>query len=118
MAPPSEKTAPTGSTAAGTPCNQNAMIEVLDNNVANDLSVLATKIQDELVVLFKARRQIHASPGSRVASGSGIPSGSGPVATPPPSNMCCQQTAPTNGAASGVSSAAVGKEASNGLSGK
>jgi hypothetical protein len=38
--PPSEKTAPTGSAAARTPCNQNAMIEILDNNVEDDVSVL------------------------------------------------------------------------------
>jgi hypothetical protein len=43
VAPPSEKTAPTGSAAAGTPCNQNATIEILDNNVENDVSMLTTK---------------------------------------------------------------------------
>jgi hypothetical protein len=83
------------------------------------MSVLTTKTQDELVALFvKARRQIHVPIGSRVASGSGIPPGSGPVATPSLSNVGCQQTAPTNGAASGVSGAAIKGEASNGPSGK
>ncbi len=119
VAPPSKKMAPTGSTAGGTPCNQNATIEILDNDVEDDVSVLTTKTQDELVALLvKARRQIHASTGNRVASGSGIPSGRGAVVAPPPSNAGCQQTAPTNGTARGVSGAAVDGEASNGLSGK
>ncbi len=119
VAPFSKKTAPTSPTAAGTPCNQNAMIEILDNDVEDDVSVLTTKTQDELVALLvKARRQIHASTCSRVASGSGIPPGSGLVATPSPSDAGCQQTAPTNDAASGVSGAAVDGEASNGPSGK
>jgi hypothetical protein len=61
------------------------MIEILDNNVEDDMGVLTTKTQDELVdLLVKARRQIHMSASSQVASGSGIPSGSGPVATLPP----------------------------------
>jgi hypothetical protein len=118
-APTLEIMAPTGSAAAGPPCNQNATIEILDNNTEDDVSMLTTKMQDELVALLvKARRQIHASTGSRVVSGSGIPSGSSPVATPPPSNAGCQQTALTNGAASGVSSVAIDGEVSNGPNGK
>ncbi len=111
MAPPSEKTAPTSPAAAGTPCNQNAMIEILDNNVEIVVSMLTTKTQDELVALMvMARRQIYPSTGSWVASGSGILSGSGPVVTPSPSNAGCQQAAPTNGATSGVSGAVVNGE--------
>jgi hypothetical protein len=91
VAPPSEKTAPTSTAAAGPPCNQNATIEILYNNIEDDVSVLTTKTQDELVALLvKARRQIHMFTSSQVASGSGIPSGSGPVATPPPSDVDCQ----------------------------
>jgi hypothetical protein len=119
VAPSSEKTAPTGPAAAGAPCNQNAMIEILDNNVEDDVSMLTTKTQDELVTLLvKTRRQIHASTGSRVDSGSGIPPGRGPVAMLSPSNVSCQQTAPTDSAASGISGAVVNGEASNGPSGK
>jgi hypothetical protein len=117
-APTSKITSPTGSTAAGLPCNHNATIEILDNNTEDDLSALTTKTQEELVALLvKARRQIHASTGSRVASSSS-PSGRGPAATPPPSKAGYQQTAPTNSAASGVSGAAVDREISNGPSGK
>jgi hypothetical protein len=111
--------APTSSTAASLPCNQNATIKILDNATEDDVSVLTTKTQEELVALLvKARRQIHASTGSWAASGSSIPSGSGPAATPPPSNAGCQQTAPTNNAISGVSGVAVNGEVSNKLSGK
>jgi hypothetical protein len=118
-APTSEITAPNGSAAAGLPCNQNATIEILDNDAEDDVSVLTTKTQEELVALLvKDRRQMYASTGSWVASGSGIPSGSGPVATLPPSNAGCQQTAPTNNAASDVSGVAVNGEVSNGPSGK
>jgi hypothetical protein len=86
VAPFSKKTAPTGPAAAGTPCKQNAKIEILDDNVKDDVSMLTTETQDELVALLvKARRQIHASTGSQVASGSSIPPGSGPVVTPSPS---------------------------------
>jgi hypothetical protein len=119
VAPSSKKTAPTGPAAAGTPCNQNATIEILDNNVEDDVSLLTTKTQGELVaILVKTRKQIHASTGSWVVSGSGIPPGIGPVATLSPSNVSCQQTAPTNSAASGISGAAINREESNGPSGK
>jgi hypothetical protein len=118
-APTSEITAPTGSAAAGPPGNQNATIEILDNYAEDDVSAMTTKMQDELVALLvKARRQIHASTGSWVASGSGIFSGGSPVATSPPSDVGCQQTALTNGTASGVSGVAVDREVSNWPSGK
>ena len=118
-APTSEITAPTGSAAAGLTCDQNATIEIFDNDMEDYESLLTLKTQEELVALLvKDRRRIYASTGSWVASGSGIPSGSGPVATPPPSNVGCQQTAPTNNAASGVSGVAINGEVSNGPSGK
>jgi hypothetical protein len=95
------------------------MIEILDNDVEDDVRVLTTKTQNELVALLvKARRLIRASTGRRVASNSGILAGSSLVATPSPSDAGCQQTAPTNGTASGVSGAAADGEASNGPSGK
>ncbi len=118
-APTSKIMAPNGSTAAGLPCNQNATIEILDNDKEDDVSVLTTKTQDELVaLLFKARRQIHAPTGSWVASSSSIPSGNGSVATSSPSNAGCQQTALTNGTARGISGVAVDGEVCNGRSGK
>jgi hypothetical protein len=118
-APTSKIMVPTGSAAAGLPCNQNATIEILDNDTKDDVRVLTTKTQEELfALLVKARRKIHASTGSWFASGSGISSGSGPVATPLPSNAGCQQTAPTNNAASGVSGVPVDREVSNRPSGK
>jgi hypothetical protein len=88
--PTFEMTASTSSAAAGLPSNQNATIEILDNNRENDVSMLTTKTQDKLVALLvKARRQFHASTGSWVALGSGIPSGSSPVAMPLPSDAGC-----------------------------
>jgi hypothetical protein len=55
---------------AGNPGNQNAAIEILDDDADDDVSVLTPKMQDKLVALLvKARRQIHASTSSRVAPG-------------------------------------------------
>ncbi len=117
--PPTEMAALDCPPTAGTPGNQNAAIEILDDNADDDVSVLTTKMQDELVALLvKARRQIHASTGSWVASGSGIPSGSGPVAMPSPTNAGRQQTTPTNNAVSGINGAAVNEDVRNGPSGK
>jgi hypothetical protein len=117
--PPTETAAPDCPPMAGTPGNQNAAVEILDDNADDDVSVLTTKMQDELVALLvKARRQIHASTGSWVASGSGIPSGSSPVAMPSPTNAGRQQTTPTNNAVSSVNGAAVDKEVRNGPSSK
>ena len=117
--PPTETAAPDCPPMAGTSGNQNAAVEILDDNADDDVSVLTTKMQDELVALLvKARRQIHASTGSWVASGSGISSGSGPVAMPSPTNAGRQQTTPTNNAVSGVNGAAVNEDVRNGPSGK
>jgi hypothetical protein len=117
--PPPETVAPERSPTTGTPGNQNAAIEIPDNDADDDISVLTTKMQDELVALLvKARRQIHVFTGSWVASGSGISSGFGLVAMPSPPNVGCQQTVPTNNAVSGINGAAVNGEVSNGPSGK
>jgi hypothetical protein len=102
-----------------TPSKQNATVEIFEDIAEDDVSVLTTKTQDELVALLvKTRRQIHASTGSQVASGSGIPPGSGLVATSSPSNAGRQQTAPTNNAVSGANGAAFDREVRNGPSGK
>jgi hypothetical protein len=89
------------------------------DDAEDDVSLLTTKMQDELVALLvKARRQIHASTGSQGASGSGTPPGSGLVAMPSSSDAGHQQTAPTNNAVSGANGAAVDREVHNRLSGK
>jgi hypothetical protein len=117
--PLTETAAPDNTPTAENPSNQNATIEILADDAEDDVSVLTTKTQDELVALMvKARRQIHASNGSQVASGSGIPPGSGLVATPSPSNKGCQQTVPTNNAVSSANGAAVDREVRNMPSGK
>ncbi len=117
--PPTETAAPDGPPTAGTSGNQNAAIEILDNDADDDISVLTTKTQDELVALLvKARRQIHASTSSWVASGSGIPPGSNLVAMPSPPDVGRQQTAPTNNAVSGANGAAIDGEVRNRPSGK
>jgi hypothetical protein len=99
--------------------NQTATIEILDDDAEDDVSVLTTKMQEELIALLvKARRQIHVPTGSRVASGSGDPPGGSPVAMPSRPNKGRQQTAPTNGADSNAGGAHIDGSASNGLGGK
>jgi hypothetical protein len=49
--PPTETTAPDNPPMAGTPGNQNTVIEILDNNADDDISALTTKLQNELVAL-------------------------------------------------------------------
>ncbi len=67
--PPAKEAAPTN-----TPGNQTATIEILEDNAEDDVSVLTTKTQEELVALsVKARRQIHVPTCSWVASSSGTP---------------------------------------------
>jgi hypothetical protein len=119
LVPPENAVAPTRPTPTGTLGNQTATIEILDNNAEDDVSMLTTKMQDELVAhLIKARRQINASTGSWVASGAGYPPGSGPVALPPRTNKGHQQTAPTNGAKSNAAGAHVDGNACNRPGGK
>ena len=55
--PPTETAAPDGPPMAGNPGNQNAAIEILDDDADDDVSVLTQKMQNELVALLvKARR--------------------------------------------------------------
>jgi hypothetical protein len=49
--PPNNAAALTCPTPAGTPGNQTATIEILDNNEDDDVSMLTTKMQDKLVAL-------------------------------------------------------------------
>jgi hypothetical protein len=119
LVPPVNEAAPISLRPTETSNNQTTTIEILDNNAEEDVSVLTTKMQEELVALLvKARLQIHAPTGSQVASGSGNPPGGGPVATPSHPNEGRQQTAPTNGADNNAKGAHVDRSASNGPGGK
>jgi hypothetical protein len=89
VVPPANKAAPISLGPTETSYIQTTTIEILDVNAEDNVSVLTTKMQEELVALLvKARQQIHAPTGSRVASGSGDPPGGGPVATPSCPNKC------------------------------
>jgi hypothetical protein len=68
--------------AGGVKANSKGAIEILDNEDVNDVSVLTSKTQDELVALLvQARKQLSNSiVGSQAASGSNIVPGSGQVA--------------------------------------
>jgi hypothetical protein len=96
------------------------VIEILDNDDGNDMSVLTSKTQDELVALLvQARKQLsNASAGSRVASGSDLPPGSGSVAMPSPTNLGGQESTLANSAPSGTNGNGVGRNASSGPGGK
>jgi hypothetical protein len=119
VVPPANKAAPISLRPTETSNNQTATIEILDDNAEDNVSVLTTKTQEELVALLvKARQQIHAPTSSQVASGSVNPPGGGPVATPSCSDEGHQQTAPTNGADSNAGGAHVNESASNRLGGK
>jgi hypothetical protein len=50
--PPTETAAPDNTPTGETPSNQNTMIEILEDNAENDVSMLTTKTQDELVALL------------------------------------------------------------------
>ncbi len=84
------------------------------------MSVLTSKTQNELVALLvQARKQLSgASVGSRVASGSNLPPGSGPVAMQSQTNMGGQESILANSASSGTEGNKVRWNASNGLGGK
>jgi hypothetical protein len=92
----------------------------LDNDDDDDVSVLTSKTQDELVALLvQARKQLSgASVGSRVASGSDLPSGSSPVAMQSQTNMGGQESILANSASSGTEGNNIGGNASNGPGGK
>jgi hypothetical protein len=94
--------------------------KIMDNNDDNDVSVLASKTQDKLVALLvQARKQLSgASVGSRVATGSGLPPGSGPVAMPSPTNAGGQESTLANSAPSGTDGNGIGRNASSRPGGK
>ncbi len=96
------------------------VIKILDNDDDNDVSVLTSKTQDELVALLvQARRQLSgASASSQVASSSNFPPGSGPVAMPSPTNTGGQESTLGNSASSGTNGNGVGGSASSRLGGK
>ncbi len=119
VVPPANKATPISLRPTETSNNQTATIEILDNDAEDNVSVLTTKTQEELVALLvKARRQIHMPTGSRVASGSGNPPGGGPVAMPSHPDEGRQQTTPTNGADNNAGGVHVNKSTSNGPGGK
>ncbi len=99
--------------------NTAKTIEILDNDTENDVSVLATKTQEELVeLLVKARKQNPSNTGSRVASDASTSIGASPVAMLSPTNTEKQQSAPTSDSAQGTSSGTIRGNARNGPNSK
>jgi hypothetical protein len=92
----------------------------LDNDDDNDVSALTSKIQDKLVALLvQARKQLSgATVGSRVASGSDLPPGSGLAAMLSQTNVGGQESILANSAPSGTNGNDVGGNASSRLGGK
>ncbi len=106
--------------AASNKSDEEGVIEILDNKDEDDVSILTTKTQDELVALLvQARKQIgNATNGSRVASGSDLPPGSGPAATLSQTNTGGQESTLANSASSGTNGNGIGGDARSGLGGK
>ncbi len=106
--------------ALATPVTHGEIIQILDDNEEDDVSVLATKTQDELVALLvKARRAHQANnAGLRAASGSGNLPRSGLVAMPPHTDAGGQKTCLTSNAHDGNADVFVSTEVSSGLGGK
>ena len=100
--------------------NQGEIIQILDDNENDDISVLTTKMQDKLVALLMKARRAHqvATAGLRAASGSGHLPGSSLVAMPPHLDAGGQKTCPTSNAHDGDAGVAVGMEVRSGLGGK
>ncbi len=90
------------------------VIEILDIDYDNDVSVLTFKTQDELVALLVlARKQLSgASASSWVASGSDLPPGSSPVAMPSSTTVGGQESTLANSAPSGTDGNGIGYGAS------
>ncbi len=105
----------TAQQAGGGKSNNKGAIEILDNKDNNEVSVLTSKTQDELVsLLVQARRQLSSTPvGSRVASSSDTLPGIGPVAMQPQINVGGQEPTLANGVRSGTEGNNVGGIASN-----
>ena len=99
--------------------NKGDTIESLDDGDKDDVSVLATTIQDKLMALLvKARKQSSSSVGSQVASGSDKPPGSGLTAVHPQANTGGQQSTPIGGTHLGTTGTEVDGSASSGPDGK
>ncbi len=110
----------TNQQAANAKGNNEGFIKILEDKDEDNVSVLTTKTQDELVALLvQARKQIcSATVGSRVASGSNLPPGSNPAATHSQTNAGGQKSASANSASPGTGSNGVGGDARSGLGGK
>ncbi len=95
-------------------------MKFFDNDYDNDVSVLTSKTQDKLVALLvQARKQLSgATVGSRVASGSNLPLGSGPAAMLSQTKAGGQESILANSAPSDTNGNDVGGNASSGLGGK
>jgi hypothetical protein len=100
--------------------NSEGAIKILDNENDDNVSILTSKTQDELVALLvQARKQLsNSTVGSRAASGSNILPGSSPVATQFHANVGGQEPTLANGVSSGTKGNNVGGNACNGLSSK
>jgi hypothetical protein len=103
---------------SGEQTNSKGVIELLDNEDDNNVSILTSKTQDELVALLvQARKQLsNSTVGSRAASGSNTLPGSGPVATQSQANVGGQEPTLANGVSSGTEGSNVGGNACNGPS--
>ncbi len=95
--------------------NKEGVIKILDNDNDNDVSVLTSKTQDELVALLvQARKQLSGTTvGSWVASGSDLPPGSGPAAMLSLTNVGGQESIFANSAPSGTDGNNNGRNASS-----
>ncbi len=89
--------------------NNKEVIEILDDKDDNNVSVLTTKTQDELVALLvQTRKQLSgATVGSRAASGSDPPPGSGLAAMLSQTNAGGQESTFANSASAGTGSGGV-----------
>ncbi len=110
----------TNQQAANTKGNNKGVIKILDDKDEDDVSVLTTKTQDELVaLLWQARKQIFsATVGNQVASGSNLSPGSGPAAMHSQTNAGGQKFTSANSASPGTGSNSVDGDVSSGLGGK
>jgi hypothetical protein len=106
----------TAQQAGGGKSNNEGAIEILDNEDNDDVSILTSKTQDNLVALLvQARRQLSSAPvGSRVASGSDTLPGISPVAMQPQINVGGQELTLANSVHSGTKGNSIGGIASNG----
>jgi hypothetical protein len=106
--------------APAPPVTQREIIQILDNEEEDDISVLTTKTQDKLVALLVKARRAHqvATAGLQAASGSGHLPGSSLVAMPPHPYAGGQKTCPTSNAHNGNTGAAISTEVQSGPGGK